>query len=143
MTRLSVAILKATGLAKADGIVNDGLLGTCDPYIKVFWEEEEIYKTEHQKRTQNPEWSDAKCEVKAEGVAAEILHTASEYEQRSEWTTKTGWIERPDGHGGVVYYNNVTKKSSGGGRFRIELVRPLSLYTMLVVFVHSFSLCVW
>ena len=35
--KLRVAVLRASGLAKADG-----LLGKCDPYMRVFWEEAEI-----------------------------------------------------------------------------------------------------
>jgi hypothetical protein len=91
----------------------------------VFWEDAEIYKTQYQKKNQNPEWSDAKCSVAYEGPVAQILHTAREStHSREEWTAQTGWIERPDGRttGGVVYYNNVTKVSSDGGRFRIEMV---------------------
>jgi hypothetical protein len=116
--KLSVTILRAKGLAKADGF-----MGKADPFPKIFWEDKQVFEGKAHKSL-NPKWKkdEAKCQIDFEGPAAQILLTCVGSDSRSDWTKKTGWRERPDGVGGASYFNDVTKTTSAGGKLRIELV---------------------
>jgi tetratricopeptide (TPR) repeat protein len=58
---LNFFIDRAESIAAADSVT-----GTSDPYIRVFWEHKEVYKTEVKKLTCNPKWKEeVVCKLQA------------------------------------------------------------------------------